>query len=73
VIYQRCRECGASAREVCRDDDDTEATEPCDGRRLLLGTAMVAAAARAAITKSSYQCRRRARLALARATSRGAP
>jgi hypothetical protein len=34
--YARCRECGVDAGEACRDEDDHEALEVCDGRRLAI-------------------------------------
>ena len=32
--YLRCDECGVDPGKACRDDDDREALEVCDGRRL---------------------------------------
>lgn len=34
--YARCRECGVDAGKACRDEDDKEALEVCDGRRLAI-------------------------------------
>ena len=34
--YARCAECGVDAGKACRDDDDREAFEVCDGRRLVV-------------------------------------
>ena len=34
--YARCDECGADAGRACRDMDDREALEVCDGRRLVI-------------------------------------
>ena len=63
MTYQRCRECGAGAREVCRDDDDTEATEPCEGRALLLHGAALIVQRRSDEVRARYLRLRRDRLA----------
>jgi len=34
--YARCNECGVDAGKACRDEDDKEALEVCDGRRLVV-------------------------------------
>lgn len=34
--YARCAECGVDAGKACRDEDDHEALEVCDGRRLVV-------------------------------------
>ena len=52
--YERCRECGVDAGRACRDMDDREALEVCDGRRLVINDS----ASRCRVTQSEWVSRR---------------